>query len=103
MKDLDYGKGYQYAHDDADAVADMTCLPDNLRNRTYYHPTGEGVEKRIRERLEEIRRTSGAEPSNSRRARRKKTNSGSRALETPASGSRLSRNARGAPSGCSGP
>jgi putative ATPase len=56
MKNLGYGAGYQYAHDLEEKVADMQCLPDNLRNRTYYHPTGEGVEKRIRERLEEIRR-----------------------------------------------
>jgi putative ATPase len=55
MKGLGYGKGYQYAHDLEDKVADMQCLPDNLRDRTYYHPTNEGVEKRIRERLEEIK------------------------------------------------
>jgi putative ATPase len=56
MKGLGYGKGYQYAHDLESKVADMQCLPDNLRDRVYYQPTSEGVEKRIRERLEEIRR-----------------------------------------------
>ena len=56
MKGLGYGKGYQYAHDLEDKIADMQCLPDNLRTRVYYHPTSEGVEKRIRERLEEIKR-----------------------------------------------
>ena len=56
MKNLGYGAGYKYAHDLEDKVADMQCLPDNLRNRTYYHPTSEGVEDRIRKRLEEIRR-----------------------------------------------
>ena len=56
MKDLGYGKDYQYAHDTEDKVADMQCLPDSLRNRVYYRPTNEGVEKRIRERLEEIKR-----------------------------------------------
>ena len=56
MKGLGYGQGYQYAHDLEDKVADMQCLPGNLRNRTYYHPTEEGVEKRIRERMEEIKR-----------------------------------------------
>jgi len=56
MKGLGYGQGYRYAHDLEDKVADMQCLPDNLRDREYYHPTSEGVEKRIRERLEEIRR-----------------------------------------------
>jgi putative ATPase len=56
MKGLGYGQGYQYAHDLEGKTADMQCLPDNLRDRTYYRPTNEGVEKRIRERLEEIRR-----------------------------------------------
>ena len=56
MKGLGYGQGYQYAHDLEDKVADMQCLPDNLIDRVYYRPTSEGVEKRIRERLEEIKR-----------------------------------------------
>jgi putative ATPase len=56
MKGLNYGKGYQYAHDVEGKVANMQCLPDNLRDRVYYHPTNEGIEKRIRERLEQIRR-----------------------------------------------
>ena len=56
MKGLGYGKDYQYAHDNEDKVSDMQCLPDSLRDRVYYRPTNEGVEKRIRERLEEIRR-----------------------------------------------
>jgi putative ATPase len=56
MKHLGYGKGYQYAHELEGKVADMQCLPDNLKDRRYYHPTSEGVEKRIRERLEEIRK-----------------------------------------------
>jgi putative ATPase len=56
MKGLGYGQGYQYAHDVEGKVADMQCLPDNLRDRTYYHPTSEGVEKLIRERMEEIKR-----------------------------------------------
>ena len=54
MKGLGYGQGYQYAHDVENKVTDMQCLPDNLRDRTYYHPTNDGVEKRIRERLAEI-------------------------------------------------
>ena len=56
MKGLGYGQGYQYAHDLEDKVADMQCLPDNLIDRVYYRPTSEGVEKRIRERLEDIKR-----------------------------------------------
>jgi putative ATPase len=56
MKGLGYGKDYQYAHDTKEKVADMQCLPDSLRDRFYYRPTNEGVEKRIRERLEEIKR-----------------------------------------------
>jgi len=64
MKHLGYGQGYQYAHNLESKVADMQCLPDNLKDRRYYHPTGEGVEKRIRERLQEIRekRKSGDKP-----------------------------------------
>src|SRR5581483_1554025 len=56
MKGLGYGRGYQYAHDLESKVADMQCLPDSLRDRTYYRPTDAGIEKRIRERLEELKR-----------------------------------------------
>jgi putative ATPase len=56
MKGLGYGQGYQYAHDVENKVADMPCLPDNLRDRIYYHPTSEGTEKHMRERIEEIKR-----------------------------------------------
>ncbi len=59
MKGLGYGRNYQYAHDLESKVADMQCLPDSLRDRVYYQPTNEGVEKRIRERLEEIKRIRG--------------------------------------------
>ena len=60
MKGLGYGQGYQYAHDVEGKVADMQCLPDNLRSRVYYRPTGEGIEKRIRERMNEIKRLRSA-------------------------------------------
>jgi len=56
MKKVGYGKGYQYAHDMEEKVADMECLPDNLRGREYYHPTAEGREKLFAQRIEEIRR-----------------------------------------------
>lgn len=56
MKGLGYGSGYQYAHDLESKVADMQCLPDSLRDRVYYRPTNEGNEKRIRERLEGLKR-----------------------------------------------
>jgi putative ATPase len=52
MKSLDYGKGYKYAHDDADAVADMSCLPPALQERVFYEPTERGFEKEIKRRLE---------------------------------------------------
>ena len=64
MKGLGYGRDYQYAHDTEEKVADMQCLPDSLRDRVYYRPTNEGVEKRIRERLEEIKRLK--QPASSR-------------------------------------
>jgi len=60
MKAFGYGKGYQYAHDLESRVADMQCLPDNLKHREYYFPTDEGIEKRIKARLEEIRRAKAA-------------------------------------------
>jgi putative ATPase len=56
MKGLGYGHGYQYAHDLEHKVADMQCLPENLSDRVYYRPSAEGMEKRIGERLEEIKR-----------------------------------------------
>jgi len=56
MKTLGYGKDYQYAHDLEGKVANMQSLPDNLRDRVYYRPTDEGTEKRIRQRMEEIRK-----------------------------------------------
>jgi putative ATPase len=52
MKQLDYGKGYEYAHDTPDAVADMSCLPDSLAGRKYYTPTERGFEKEIKRRLD---------------------------------------------------
>src|SRR6185436_16030814 len=52
MKQLGYGKDYQYAHDQPDAVADMDCLPDSLKGRTYYEPRERGFEKEIKRRLE---------------------------------------------------
>jgi len=56
MKELDYSKGYRYAHDEEGRVADMDCLPDSLKGRTYYQPTQEGREKLLAQRMEEIRR-----------------------------------------------
>jgi putative ATPase len=56
MDHIGYGKGYQYAHDADEKVTDMTCLPESLQGRTYYKPTDQGFEARIRQRLEEIRR-----------------------------------------------
>ncbi len=61
MEQWGYGKGYQHAHRFEDAVTDMECLPDSLRGRRYYHPTGRGVEKRISERLRELLRNKGRE------------------------------------------
>ena len=55
MKELGYGKDYKYAHDFEDKVADMDCLPDSLCNRQYYHPTDQGMERRIGEILVEIK------------------------------------------------
>lgn len=55
MRELDYGKGYQYAHDSEDKLTDMQCLPDSLLGKEYYRPTEQGVEHKFRERLREIK------------------------------------------------
>ena len=56
MKELDYGKGYIYAHDTEEKVSAMQCLPDALKDRRYYEPTEEGGEREVKEKLEEILR-----------------------------------------------
>lgn len=56
MKELDYGKGYIYAHDTEEKVSAMQCLPDALKDRRYYDPTEEGGEREVKEKLEEILR-----------------------------------------------
>ena len=56
MKDLDYGKGYMYAHDYEEKVTAMQCLPDSLKDREYYRPAGFGREKELKERLETIKK-----------------------------------------------
>ena len=68
MKELDYGKGYKYAHDEAGGVADMDCLPPAHRNRRFYEPSERGFEVEIRKRLESLRKklsrgASSGEPS----------------------------------------
>jgi putative ATPase len=55
MKDLGYGQGYRYAHDEAEGVAAMDCLPEGLAGRRYYHPTDRGEEKSTAARLEAAR------------------------------------------------
>jgi putative ATPase len=56
MKAWGYGEGYQHAHNVESAIPDMECLPPSLAGRQYYFPTDRGLEKRIAERLEEIRK-----------------------------------------------
>ena len=55
MKELDYGKGYQFAHDTHERLTAMPCLPDSLRGRAYYRPTEQGLEARFKARLEQIK------------------------------------------------
>jgi putative ATPase len=64
MKSVGYGKGYQYAHNYEEKVTDMQCLPDNLVGRTYYQPTDQGFEQRLRQRLDEIRKIRSRSASN---------------------------------------
>ena len=56
MRHIGYGQGYQYAHDHEEKVTAMPCLPDALAGRAYYRPGGEGFEKRLQQRMEEIRK-----------------------------------------------
>lgn len=55
MKELEYGKGYQYAHDTAEKLTDMQCLPDALLGKEYYRPTEQGIEAKYKARLERIK------------------------------------------------
>lgn len=55
MRDLDYGKGYQYAHDTEEKLINMQCLPDALLGREYYRPAGMGQEAQLKQRLQEIK------------------------------------------------
>ena len=54
MKELNYGKGYQYAHDYEDKITNMQCLPDRLKEQRYYFPTNQGTEAKVIKRLEQI-------------------------------------------------
>jgi putative ATPase len=56
MKNIGYGEGYKYAHDFEGKVTEMQCLPDNLVGRTYYKPTDQGFEARLRAKMAEIRK-----------------------------------------------
>ncbi len=56
MKEVGYGDGYVYAHDTEEGIGGLDCLPDSLQGTTFYQPTTRGIEKRIGERLKEIRR-----------------------------------------------
>jgi len=56
MKELNYGTGYQYAHDAKDKLTNMECMPPSLKDRTYYNPTKQGNEIKFKERLEQIKK-----------------------------------------------
>lgn len=55
MKELHYGEGYEYAHDTEEKLTSMECLPESLRGRSYYQPTSQGTEARVRERMSQIK------------------------------------------------
>ena len=56
MKELHYGRGYQYAHDTQEKLTNMKCLPESLQGREYYHPTAQGQEARVQARLQQVKR-----------------------------------------------
>ncbi len=64
MKNIGYGAGYKYAHNFEEKVTDMSCLPENLAGRSWYKPTDQGFEQRLRTRLEEIRKLKSRGASN---------------------------------------
>ena len=55
MQELNYGKGYQYAHDTEEKLTGMSCLPESIKDREYYLPDGQGEEKELKERLFSIK------------------------------------------------
>ena len=63
MKELGYGEGYKYAHDEPEGVSEMSCLPSRLAARRYYEPTERGLEARIREALARARARRTGPPS----------------------------------------
>ena len=62
MKNVGYGRGYQYAHDYDEKVTDMSCLPDSVAGKKFYDPTDQGFELRLRQRIEEIKRLKSQQP-----------------------------------------
>ena len=60
MEDLHYGEGYVYAHDTAEKVTSMQCLPDGLKDRIYYRPDGQGAEAALKEKIESVRKWKAA-------------------------------------------
>ena len=65
MRELEYGKGYKFAHDYEERITDMECLPENLRGREYYHPSEMGSESHYKKRLESIRKWKASHHENS--------------------------------------
>ena len=55
MRELNYGKGYEYAHNTEEKLTRMRCMPDSLKDRIYYAPTDEGAEHQVKERLQKIK------------------------------------------------
>ena len=66
MKALDYGRGYKYAHDEAEGVAEMSCLPEHLEGRRYYEPTDRGLEAKIKAALDRARDIRTKDPGGER-------------------------------------
>ena len=60
MQELNYGKGYQYAHDTEEKLTNMQCLPDSLAGKKYYLPTEQGLEAKFKARLEQIKACNAA-------------------------------------------
>ncbi len=70
MKNLNYGKGYQYAHDAPEKLTAMQCLPDSLLGKEYYHPTDQGTEEKFQKRLSQIKDWKKAHQKNDKKSNR---------------------------------
>ena len=67
MKDLEYGKDYEYAHDTEEKLTRMECLPESLAGTVYYHPTDQGDEEKVKNACKKSRSGKGGKRKRSKK------------------------------------